>query len=163
MNAISFMNYVTEMNGDLGEDGFFIGGALNPYSPNIQTLIERVKKKQENGAEYLLTQPVYNEQGIETIALIRRETGIKVLGGIMPLVSLRNAQFLHYEFPGISIPEEVMSMFHNEMSREESEQVGVHLAIDFAKKMVPHVDGLYFMTPFNRATMIEKVIKGMRL
>ena len=161
MNAISFMQYVTEVNSELDSDTFYIGGALNPYTQNMEVTLERVMKKKEAGASYLLTQPVYNEAGIEAIRKVRDRTGIKILGGIMPLVSLRNARFLHYEFPGIIIPDDVMSKFDDTMTKEEAEKVGVELAVTLAKKMKPHVDGLYFMTPFNRATMIEKIIKKL--
>ncbi len=161
MNSINFMSYVSELNQGFGDDGFYMGGALNPYSANIDKTIERVLKKKASGAKYLMTQPVYNQQGIDNIIKIKEATGMKILGGIMPLVSLRNARFLHYEFPGITIPESVMNVFKEGMTREESEQVGVKVAIDIAREMKAHVDGFYFMTPFNRATMIEKVIRGL--
>jgi len=159
MNAISFMDYVNELNGSLGKDTFFYGGALNPYSGNLEVTIERVKKKMAAGANYLLTQPIYNQEGIDNIAKIKEATGVKILGGIMPLISLRNARFLHYEFPGINIPDEVMAQFDESMSRNENEAVGVRLAADLATRMKAHVDGFYFMTPFNRAGMVAKVIR----
>lgn len=162
MNAVNFMQYVSELNEELGDDTFYIGGALNPYSTNLEATITRVRKKMAAGASYLLTQPVYNQEGIENIRKIKMATGAKVLGGIMPLVSLRNARFLHYEFPGITIPDEVMVRFREDMTREESENVGVAVATDLAKAMQQYVDGFYFMTPFNRATMIAKVIQAVR-
>lgn len=161
MNATSFMAYIKEMNEELGEDGFHVGGALNPYSQNIDITIKKVKRKIEAGAKYLMTQPVYDEIGIHNIARIREETGIKIIGGILPLVSLRNAQFLNYEFPGITIPSGVMQQFNENMTREEAEAIGVKVAIELANKMRNSVDGFYFMTPFNRGTMIAKIIKGM--
>lgn len=163
MNAIKFISYVNEMNEEMGEDAFFIGGALNPYSKNLDVVIERVRKKQMAGAKYLLTQPVYNQEGIDNIRKIKAAVDIKVLGGIMPLVSLRNAMFLHYEFPGITIPDYVMESFHEGMSRSDAEAVGVELALKLAKNMKSSVDGFYFMTPFNRATMIDKIIKRLDL
>lgn len=162
MNAIEFIKYVSHMNEDLKGDEFFIGAALNPYTKNLDKTIERVRKKQAAGAKYLLTQPVFDQEGIEAIRYIKATTGIKVLGGIMPLVSLKNAKFLHYEFPGISIPQEVMASFKPEATREENETIGVNLAVKLAKIMQADVDGLYFMTPFNRAGMIERILKDLR-
>lgn len=161
MNAIGFIRYVTELNEMFGDDGFFIGGALNPYAKNIDVTIERVRKKQKSGVKFLLSQPVYNDEGIENIRKIKEATGVYILGGIMPLVSLRNARFLHYEFPGINIPEGVMARFTEDMTRDESEAVGVELAVDLARRMAPIVDGHYFMTPFNRGTMIAKIIRQL--
>lgn len=163
MNAIKFMSYVSEMNEELHDDSFFIGGALNPYTKNLDAVIERVKKKQKAGAKFLLTQPIYNQEGIEAIRAIKKVVDIKILGGIMPLVSLRNARFLHYEFPGITIPDNVMASFCEDMTREAAESVGIELAIALARQMKASVDGFYFMTPFNRATMIEKIIKRLAL
>lgn len=163
MNAIGFIKYVNELNEDMGKDTFFVGGALNPYGKNLDKIIDRVKRKQASGVQYLLTQPVYNEEGIRRLSQIKAATGIKILGGIMPLVSLRNARFLHYEFPGISIPDEVMARFKEGMSRAQNEAVGVDLALNLAKDMAPFVDGFYFMTPFNRAEMVVEIIKKMGL
>ncbi len=163
MNAISFIEYVSELNEDFGEDIFFVGGALNPYGKSLDKTIERVKKKQSAGVKYLLTQPVYTQEGIDKLIRIKEATGVKILGGIMPLVSLRNARFLHYEFPGITIPEEVMAKFREDMTREENEAVGIEVALKIAKAMKSHVDGFYFMTPFNRAEMITEIIRKMDL
>lgn len=163
LNAMGFIKYVSELNEDFGEDTFFVGGALNPYGKNLDKIIQRVKKKQACGVNYLLTQPVYNHEGIDRLQKIKAATGVKILGGIMPLVSLRNARFLHYEFPGISIPDEVMAMFREDMTREENERVGVQVALAMAKDMKPYVDGFYFMTPFNRAEMVVEIIRKMGL
>ena len=163
MNAISFIEYVSELNEDFGEDIFFVGGALNPYGKSLDKTIERVKKKQSAGVKYLLTQPVYTQEGIDKLIRIKEATGVKILGGIMPLVSLRNARFLHYEFPGITIPEEVMAKFREDMTREENEAMGIEVALEIAKAMKAHVDGFYFMTPFNRAEMIAEIIRKMDL
>lgn len=162
MNAIAFMDYVNELNGSFGKDTFYYGGALNPYSGNLDVTIDRVKKKMAAGVKYLLTQPIYNQEGIDNIAKIKMATGVKILGGIMPLVSLRNARFLHYEFPGIHIPEEVMAQFDESMSRDENETVGIKIAVEIAIMMKAQVDGLYFMTPFNRAGMVAKVIRKVQ-
>lgn len=71
----------------------------------------------------------YDDKVIEYLSTLKRDKNIKILGGIMPLVSYRNAQFLNNEFPGIVIPENYISKFNMEMSREEAEEVGIEIAV----------------------------------
>jgi homocysteine S-methyltransferase len=158
------MELVKGMNEELEKEHQFVyGGALNPKVKNIDKVIERVKQKKEAGALFLLTQPIYANQDIENIRLIKEATGIKILGGIMPLVSYKNAIFLHNEFPGMHIEEAIINRFSIEMTREEAEAVGVEIAISLANKMKAVVDGLYLMTPFNRATMIQKILRKIEV
>lgn len=160
MNSVKLMSLVKEMNEEIAdEDHFIYGGALNPKVPNIDKVVEIVLKKREAGAKYLLTQPIYTEKELQNIAYIKEKTGIKILGGVLPLVSYRNARFIDNEFAGMNIPDEIINRFKPEMSREEAEAVGIECAVEVAKAMRSVVDGLYFMTPFNRATMIAKILK----
>ncbi len=160
MNSIKLMSLVKEMNHDIKDEDYFVyGGALNPKLPNIESVITQVMKKKEAGAQYLLTQPIYTKEEMDTLIKIKERTGIKILGGILPLVSYRNARFIDNEFAGMNIPEEIIHRFNPEMSREESEAVGIECAVEVAKTLKGVVDGLYFMTPFNRATMIAKILK----
>ncbi|PKM96414.1 MAG: bifunctional homocysteine S-methyltransferase/methylenetetrahydrofolate reductase [Firmicutes bacterium HGW-Firmicutes-1] len=162
MNSVKLMSLVKEMNEELtNEDVFIYGGALNPKGANLDKIIEKVLQKKEAGAKYLLTQPIYTEQDIQKLRLIKEKTGIKILGGILPLVSYKNAQFINNEFAGMNIPDVVINMFNTKMSREEAEEVGIHISVELGKAMTPVVDGLYLMTPFNRATMIGKILKRL--
>lgn len=163
MNSVKLMSLVKEMNSELEvSDRFIYGGALNPKLPNIERVIDKVIEKREAGAEYLLTQPIYTQQEIDNLALIKERTGIKILGGILPLVSYRNARFIDNEFAGMNIPEVIINRFKPEMNREEAEAVGIECAVEVVKAMRGLVDGLYFMTPFNRATMIAKILKQLK-
>lgn len=160
MNSIKLMSLVKEMNEELpSHDGFIYGGALNPKGANLDRIIEKVLLKKASGAKYLLTQPIFTEKDIESVRLIKEQTGIKILGGILPLVSYKNARFINNEFAGMNIPDHIISKFNAKMSREEAEEIGVCISAEVAKKLRTVVDGLYFMTPFNRASMIAKILK----
>lgn len=162
MNAIKLMSLVKEMNEELPEnDGFIYGGALNPKGANIDRIIEKVLQKKAAGAKYLLTQPVYTKKDIENIRVIKEKTGIKILGGILPLVSYKNARFINNEFAGMNIPDDIIAKFNPEMTRDEAEEVGISISVEVAGTMRTVVDGLYFMTPFNRASMIAKILKQL--
>lgn len=163
LNSIKLMKLVKELNYEFDiEDSLIYGGALNPNLSNINKVIERVIQKKEAGAKFLLTQPIYDNNGIDNLKKIKDKTGIKIIAGILPLVSYRNAQFLHNEFPGMNIPDEIMNMFKPEMTREEAEEVGINIAVNIAKEMINIADGFYFMTPFNRASMIVKIMNNLQ-
>ncbi|SHH81327.1 methylenetetrahydrofolate reductase [Clostridium grantii] len=114
------------------------------------------------GATFFLTQPIYDEEVIEYLVKLKKQYNVTILGGIMPIVTYKNAHFLNNEVPGISIPKIYVDRFHKDMTREQAEEVGINLAVEVANKMKPHVDGLYFITPFNRVEMVMKILNKIR-
>lgn len=162
LHSIKLMSLVRELNESLGtEEPFIYGGALNLNIKDVTRIIPRIKRKQEAGAKYLLTQPIYDERALENLRMIKEQVDIKILGGVMPLVSYKNARFLNNEIAGIEIPEEICNEFTKDMSREEAEQVGIRIAIHIGSKIKAIADGLYMMTPFNRFEMVSKIIQGI--
>ena len=157
-NSIRFMNYVKEMNTELfPEDGFFFGGALNYNYPNGEKVAERMEKKMAAGCSFFLTQPIFSDTDIERIKWLKERTGAKILAGILPPVSLKNASFIRNEMAGMNVPDEVLAMYRADMTREEGETAGAEIAKDLMKKLDPYVDGYYFMLPFNRVSLIGRV------
>lgn len=159
VNAIQLMGLVGAMNKEqFQSEAMLIGGAFDPKRKNMDREIERIKKKKEAGAKVLFTQPIYDEKDLAVIKRVKEETGIKVLAGILPLVSYKNARFIDNEFPGMSIPDYVLNQFKPDMSRAEAQDVGVKTAVEVINTIKEGVDGLYLMTPFNRATMIKEIL-----
>ncbi|MCI5826673.1 MAG: bifunctional homocysteine S-methyltransferase/methylenetetrahydrofolate reductase [Lachnospiraceae bacterium] len=164
MNSIRLMEYVTHMNEELyADDPLHFGGALNYHGANPDAIIRRMEKKIEAGCEYFLTQPIYSDEDVERIAYIRDALGerTKICCGIMPLVSYKNAMFLHNEMAGISIPEEILAKYDPDMSREAAQAVAVEISLGLAGKLSGIADAYYFMTPFNRADLICEIIAGL--
>lgn len=162
-NSIRFMEYLSQMNEDVfSKEPIYYGGALNYHGANPKAICNRVRMKMEKGCSMFLSQPVYSKEDMERIALIKRETGAKIMCGIMPLVSYKNAMFMSNEMPGIRIPEEIVNRYSPEMTRDEAEAVGIELAVEIAEAMKDIADGYYFMTPFNRAGMIAKIIEKVK-
>ena len=164
LNSIGLMQLAGRMNeNDFLADSIKFGGALNLNILNKEKEIERMLKKKDTGASFFLTQPVFST---ETIEFIKKNSDIlkknRVLAGIMPLVSYNNAIFLNNEIPGITIPEEEILKFNQDMSREEAEKVGVEIAVKTAEQISNYVSGFYFITPFNRANMINKIIERLK-
>jgi methionine synthase / methylenetetrahydrofolate reductase(NADPH) len=160
LNSVRLMELISEMNRELfPENEIYTGGALNLNVANKDVELSRMVKKVEKGASFFLTQPVFSKDVIDYLYRMERNPEVKILAGILPLVSYKNAQFLNNEVPGIRIPEEAVNRFHPEMNRAEAETVGIALAVEIAQKLKPHVDGFYFITPFNRVEMIARIIK----
>ena len=163
LNSFRLIELISIMNSEVfARRPLNIGGALNLNAHNPDGEVARMRKKVNAGAEFFLTQPIYEDRILTNILpqLGRREN-VKILGGIMPLVSYRNAQFLNNELSGIKIPSDIIKLFDPGMSREDAEDLGVGIAVQIAGKMKDSVDGFYFITPFNRVEMIMKIIKKL--
>ena len=151
---------VTEMNKEVfAHEPYFLGGALNLNVLNKDAEIRRMELKAEKGAKFFLTQPIFYDNVIEYLKKIKNHYSVKILAGIIPLVSYRNAMFLNNEVPGIDISPEYIQRFSPHMSRQEAEDVGIEIAVELINKIKDHVDGIYIITPFNRTSMIAKIIK----
>lgn len=161
-NSFRLMNYFKQLNIEyFADDPIIYGGALNHNRLNLDIEIDRMHKKCAAGADYFLTQPIYSNDDIARIKYIKTKINTKVLCGIMPLVNFRNAMFVKNELSGIQVPDEIIACYHKDMSREESEQVGIAIALEIITKLQDIADGYYFMVPFNRASMICKIIEKM--
>ncbi len=157
-NSIRLMEYIREMNQEIfGGDALSFGGALNQNLPNTEKVIERMQRKIDAGASWFLTQPVYSEEEVDKIRYIKSRLHTKILCGIMPLVSYRNAMFIKNEMPGILVPEEIVARYDPQMSREEAESVALEICTDMIKKLDGITDGYYLITPFNRVELICKL------
>lgn len=158
-NSIRLMNYVKTMNEEVfAGHSFLYGGALNYSGVNKDAIVSRIKSKMEAGASFFLSQPVYSDEDIERLRYLEKETGAKIIVGIMPLVSHKNAVFIQNEMPGIHVPEEIMMRYEPGLTREEYEETAVEISVDIISKLGSFAAGYYFMTPFNRYGLIQKII-----
>lgn len=161
-NSVRLLSYIRRMNEEYFKDEpVACGGALNYGRKNIDVEIERMRKKCEAGAMFFLTQPIYSDDDIERIRYIKSKIDTKILCGILPLVSYRNAVFMKNEVTGIHVPEAIVERYDGTMSRECAEGVGIDIAVEIAGKLSDVADGYYFMVPFNRASMIAEIVKRM--
>lgn len=159
-DSVGLMRLMNDMN----EEQFInspvcYGGAINQGRRNLEVEIGRVKKKMEAGASFFLTQPVSGMEGVERLRRIKEETGARILCGIMPFVSLKNATFMKNEMTGIDVTDEVLSRYRENMTREEGEEAGILLAKEMMALTEDFADGYYFSFPFNRVHMLEKILE----
>lgn len=163
-NSMGLMELGVKINESEDKNRIFFGGALNLNVVKKEIELERMVKKREKGASFFLTQPVYDDNTVEFIQNNREILcENRVLIGIMPLVSYSNAMFLNNEIPGITIPDKYIGMFDSKMTREEAEAAGENIAVEIAEKVIHCGAGLYFITPFNRAAMINRIIKRLKI
>ncbi len=163
MQSYSLMGMIGEMNNELfTKDPIYYGGAVNFNVKNKRSEYSRLLKKHEQGAKFFLTQPVFTDDTIDFLASLPKERDFKILGGIMPLVNYKNAQFINNEMAGINIPEHYIARFTPDMPREEAQAVGKEIALETALKIKNYVDGFYFITPFNRYELIIEIIKNLK-
>jgi len=164
LNSFTLAELVTIMNQEVfAQQPIHLGGALNLNVVNYQGEIARMLKKSEKGASFFMTQPIFDDAVIDILPELRQHQHVKILGGIMPLVSYKNAQFLNNEVAGIRIPDKIMQQFSPDMEKEEAQQLGIDIAVDIANKIKANVDGFYFIVPFNRVEMIMKIIDKIDL
>lgn len=157
-NSMQLMNYVKEMNREhFSEEPIYYGGALNYGRGPVDKVIERMIKKIEAGAKYFLTQPIFTDEDIERIRYIKSKVDTKILCGIMPLVSYRNANFIKNEISGINVPDWVIDRYTPDMTKEEAEWTGAAVAGEIIAKLKDYADGYYFMLPFNRVSLMDKI------
>lgn len=161
--SVGLMNIMSDMNEEqFLEAPICYGGAINQGRRNLEVEIERVKKKMKAGASFFLTQPISTKEAAERVRRIKQETGARILCGIMPFVSLKNATFMKNEMTGIDVTEEVLARYRVDMTREEGEQAGILLAKEMMALTDDFADGYYFSFPFNRVSMLEKILKSIQ-
>ena len=158
-NSIKLMKYVQTMNQEVfGNRPIYYGGALNHNNGSADNIAARMRLKMEAGAQWFLTQPVYGQDDIDRLKELKEKSGGRIIAGIMPLVSRKNALFIKNEMPGIHVPEYVLKQYEEGMSREAYEDVAAAISVDLMKRLEDVCDGYYMMTPFNRAALIKRII-----
>ena len=158
-DSVGLMQILADMNEEqFTQVPVSYGGAINQGRRNLEVEIGRVRKKMAAGATFFLTQPVSTKESADRVRRIKEETGARILCGIMPFVSLKNATFMKNEMAGIDVTDEVLARYRADMTREEGEQAGVQLAREVIAMTEDFADGYYFSFPFNRVTMLEKIL-----
>lgn len=158
-HSIRLMDFVKEMNEEhFSDDPIVYGGALNYGRGKLEQVAKRMQQKIDAGCSYFLTQPIYAKEDMERIRTLKEMVDTKILCGIMPLVSYRNANFIKNEMTGINVPDEIVERYHPDMSKEEAEMVGAQIANEIIEQISDFADGYYFMLPFNRISLMDKII-----
>jgi homocysteine S-methyltransferase len=141
--------------------GINIGCGADPSKPDWDKEIRRLEAKVAAGAEYVMTQPVYDPRTVEKFLSAVRHLEVPILIGILPLYSHRNAEFLHNEVPGMRIPDDIRERMHKAGSGEAAQAEGVAIAQDSLRAARELAQGAYIMPPFNKVELAVRVIEAL--
>jgi methionine synthase I (cobalamin-dependent)/5,10-methylenetetrahydrofolate reductase len=156
---------VDHAGADIGEaTSFFVGCALNLCAKDPEREMHVLRKKIDNGADFALTQPVYEPELAENfITAYEARYGpleLSVLVGVLPLYGTRHAAFLHNEVPGIQIPKPIREQIA--AAGDRAPQEGVRIAVELLHSLSSIVQGVYLMPPFHRYDLAAEIIEAIR-
>jgi homocysteine S-methyltransferase len=162
IGVLKRLNAGTDLAGNsVGEPTrFVIGCAVNPVADDLELEYDRFMRKLEAGAEFAMTQPIYE---LEPLLRLFERVGkgrIPVLLGLLPLQSHRHTEFLHNEVPGITIPGHVRKRMKE--AGEQGVEAGVEMCRALLEEARPHVEGAYLMPSFGRYEVVARVAVGAR-
>ena len=164
-NSRKLAQYIVSLAGEGREmpSPLTVFGALNLNARNFDVELRRAQEKLENGMSGFLTQPVLSAQAVENLKKTREALGsrVKILAGIMPVVSQRNAIFMENEVNGIHVDAEIIERFAG-LDRAQGEELGLEVSVKAAQAVAPYADGFYLMTPFNRIALMERLIARLK-
>lgn len=169
VDAIGLTNIVNKLNEGVDIGGkqlkqatsFSIGVGVNPGSPELEHELKRFMWKVKAGAHWAITQPVFDVNCFKNFIKEIEQRGIKIpiIAGIWPLVSYKNALFLHNEVPGIFIPDHIMEAMKNSEGKETPSEVGVQLAKEMMEEIKDLVSGFQISAPFGKIGLIEPLLE----
>ena len=167
IDSIGLTNLVHRLNHGLDPGGnpigaptaFVIGVGVNPAAVDPERELKRFSWKVDAGAEFAVTQPVFDAAQLERFLARIEDFRVPVVAGIWPLVSLRNAEFLANEVPGVSVPDEVIARMRRaqERGKEAALAEGVAIARDLLERIRPMVQGVQVSAPFGRVPVALQV------
>jgi homocysteine S-methyltransferase len=123
--------------------------------------VRRLEQKVEAGAEYIMTQPIYDPRAVERFLGMIKHLRRPVLIGILPLYSHKNAEFLHNEVPGMSIPDDIRERMRVAGSGERAQAEGVAIAQEAILAARDTAQGAYIMPPFNKVDLAVRVVEAL--
>ena len=173
IDAIGLTNLVTRLNRGLDPGGssigeptsFVVGVGVNPGAADFEHEMRRFYWKVEAGAEYAITQPVFDAaQLFRFLDHIEREgLRIPIIAGIWPLVSARNAEFLANEVPGVVVPETIIERMRraSAIGKEEGVEEGIRIAQEMLTEASPRIQGVQVSAPFGKVPLALRVFEAL--
>ncbi len=169
VNSIGLIRTIKQLNDGLAANGrdlksrtqFIIGCAFNPNARNVDSQVRKLEDKIKAGAQFVMTQPIFDAALARLTREKTRHLGVPVLVGVMPLLSARNTEFLHHEVPGINIPEAVRDRMRGKEGREGND-TGLAIARQLCEAVLEHFRGIYLITPLLRYDLTVQLGQHVR-
>ena len=153
--SCTFIRFAAEMG------LFHIFGALNVNVRNFDHQLELARQKLDAGAAGFFTQPVLTARALENLQKARDTLDGKIMGGIIPVVSKRNALFMNEHIAGIDVDERIVALYEG-ADRARGEQIAEAVSLAVARQIAPCIDGFYLMTPFGRTGLMARIMGRMK-
>jgi homocysteine S-methyltransferase len=170
IDAIGLTNLVSRLNHGVDPGGnsigaptrYVIGVGVNPVAIDVEHELKRFAWKVEAGAEFAVTQPVFDTAQLESFVARIADTHIPVVAGIWPLVSVRNAEFLANEVPGVTVPPAIIERMRraNEKSKDHAVAEGIAIAREMLDRVRPVVQGVQVSAPFGKVELALEVFRA---
>jgi len=160
-NSPRLAGFIRDLTPELSNGPFRVYAALNINAQNFDAHINYARRKIESGVSCFLTQPVHSALALENLKRAHEELDAKILGGIMPIVSYRNAQYMTGEIAGIHVCDEIVERYRD-LDREQASELAVTITTAIAAHMLDYVDGYYMITPFMRTDLTTQILKNVR-
>ena len=171
IDAIGLTNMVNKLNHglDLGNNpigkptAFSIGVGVNPGAVNMEEEIRRFEWKVEAGAEYAITQPVFDTDQLKRFLDMISHVRIPIVAGIWPLISFRNAEFMHNEVPGVNVTADILERMRvaSEKGKEEAREMGIAIARDSLTEVRDVIQGVQVSAPFGNVKYALQVFEAL--
>lgn len=171
IDAIGLTNMVNKLNHglDIGNNpigkptAFSIGVGVNPGAVNMEEEIRRFEWKVEAGAEYAITQPVFDTDQLKRFLKMIEHVRIPIVAGIWPLVSFRNAEFLHNEVPGVEVTPEILERMRvaSDKSKEHAREEGITIARESLLEVRDVIQGVQVSAPFGNVKYALQVFEAL--
>ena len=171
LDAIGLLQMASNMNRGIDPAGKPLGGGktsflcatgFEPGAPDLDKEIRRLEHKRAAGADFVMTQPVFQEDLLGRVLDRIAHLGMPVLVGVLPLVSHKNAEFLHNEVPGMQIPEPIRERMRKAAPGAEARKEGLAIAREMLFAVRDRVQGAYLMPPLGKYELALEVLDGLK-
>lgn len=157
-NSTKFAALVSDMNEKVFTNKMNIGAALNINANKFDLEMKRAQAKEKAGVNVFYTQPVISRTAVENLKIARKELKSYIMGGVMPIVSYKNALFMNSEASGIRLDDEIIERYKG-LEREAASRLAVEITSDFMRQIADDVDGYYIITPFSRVEIVGELVQ----
>lgn len=147
-------------NRPIGEPtGFVTGVGVDPNAINLDREIDRLRQKVDAGAEYAITQPVFDLNALNDFLDKISDFSIPIIAGIWPLVSLRNAEFMKNEVPGVIVPDSILKRIARFDAQEDQLKIGIEIAQEMLTEVRKINQGMQISAPFGRYNVAVEIMQ----
>ena len=159
--VVNNLNHGVDIAGNIinPPTSILIGVGANPCALDIDKEINHLKNKVQAGAEYIITQPVFDVEALFRFIDKMDNISIPVVAGIWPLVSYKNAMFLKTEVPGVNVPDSVIKRMEKAKTKEDGLKIGLEIAVEMKEKLASFVSGYQVSAPFGKVDLAIDVLQ----